>query len=509
MTEVVSGEPDLAEVYRYVSPDTVYLQALSGNFAEIDSVADADEQRTILAAARCSGIEVPRDVASRLPSPVSVAREVRGFPNMADLHVAALALGGAHTTAYKVGKGVERTLHAVTVLPEFTLSTASHLATKSGMQPVATLGEMATAIVVAPRALTRLVLNYGSGKLSKAAAAFVSQRYGQYFYEDHRIAPWLWAELLVRAVDHPARTVGALRTIAGGLVGSMEAMGEGGIDIEHAPRPLIQLVDSLRRNRPITTSTRVFAAAEQEARENRETAKANFFKPKPSRRPSGETLASLGRSTRAYNEHVVSPHVTLASSIRQALQDSRLQQSQVATPELAAMWAAATELALVPGQHGDYRALLSRHTADVAAPLLNYAYENSGGLALGHGPLGLVRIVADIGHPSYARLSLLPGAERFYPENEQLVTQLDKAAFNWFDQPFADYSESEAFRRFMREAYLLDRLRLEPMPSRLLAATRASRFLATIPNDRRLARAIPRRVQPLINWANKQVFTYH
>ena len=96
-------------------------------------------------------------------------------------------------------------------------------------------------------------------------------------------------------------------------------------------------------------------------------------------------------------------------------------------------------------------------------------------------------------------------------QKDKVRDAVDAAAFDWFEQPLRDpgddvqdYAGLPKIRRAIREAYLLDRLRLEDLNEPLINYARAQRFLATVKDDRVRKVFRTQRMKDLIGWAKDQ-----
>jgi hypothetical protein len=519
MSEVPCQGAADAEANKLVDVDVAYLGALGGNFRAVPHMIYRDESRAVLAVAQHSGLDIPRGIdRPRLPSAKQAADRLADDPSLLDVHVAALHLSGTHNTGYKVGKGVEKTFGAISFIPRLALSLGHGIAEKRGHPVVAKLTEIATAAVDAPHVTSREATDHGFGRLLAQAHIWARQRYGRHYHLAHHLAPFLWADLLIGMVDHPDRNIGAMRIAGLGVVASVDVMiNRGGISVENIPLSLRRLAVQLDANQSIARVIREFDDAEEDARIARAKAADDYFEPKPpekkyedffrpppSKRPSGEALTALRESSAAYESVLAQPVAALQERLLAGMAGG------VLTSQLLDVWTALLERAAAPGPHRqDLILFVSHQHYEMSSLVLSYAHAHRQELSKGTAGISLVRAVADVANQNFVWLSMLPGREGFAAENQRLISALNKAAFDWFDQPLKPYEANEPLKCIVREAYLLSRSQLARSDQHDIVYERVLRFLETIDeSDRWLMRAVPARLGPLMRWAHDYAVWY-
>ena len=166
---------------------------------------------------------------------------------------------------------------------------------------------------------------------------------------------------------------------------------------------------------------------------------------------------------------------------------------------LAEAWAAITERSYIPHPEREAFIRLWQDNEPLASAYVGwYLGEAVDELKSGNSPIGVARLAADLGHPTYRGTALTVAPDK------GILRALDEAAFSWFDQSLEHYVHKAAIRLATREAYLAARFNLGGGRNPYIHLARATRLAATTP-DKREQGGLCNDVSTLLNAATATV----
>lgn len=443
-----------------------------------------------------SAVRLTLGEKSALPSHSLVADRLRqAMPALPAIQMAAELSTGVDTLAHKTGNNVVTGLGVLGVAA--TVIAAPLKLAGRGSIIAGRIASGLEAAAGAPRVAAEAINDRGPARLRAGAHKLVRELYDQHYWREGQLAPWLWAALLSdpRFSSAPSETTGYVAT---------RFEDSYYLAATHPQKSIVDLHHDLRR-----PNTEPLAAASKFAEREHEARRERVQKRRPSKvetkRPRGDKLAKLTRSTERYNEYARLGADDLDSVLEEYVElvrDSDSRDDPARHDALLSAWAAVQEKAALPGDEAPRFQWIVHRRMSQLPPLLVLRKDMSSA------PTSVVRILVDA-----MRTGFDPSMRAFTIAPERMKTaveRLDQAAFDWFEQPLTALAQDSKryplynarVRHVVRQAFELDRLLLAKSGSPELDAGRARRLSNEIRAMSKLdRRALPVRLERLIDWA--------
>ena len=458
-----------------VDPNLAYVHALYGDFSYIDFVADANERRTILTAARLSNVAIPETVrgSRRTPSERYIADAVWEGGSLADVHMLGEMLSGERSAGAKARSRTAKTIGAVAIVGEIALTVVSRLTSR--VPVVGPAMGLVAKLPAFPKLMSKGVADQPMNHLTHTAHSLIRELYNSHYYTARDLAPYVWASLMSPMVDAPD----VLETIADKFIASFERTLRYRA-ADHAPRSLLAMYQALGTGASAVEAVWEFERVEQERREARAAQSRKFYAPKPTRQPQGVELQQLRLSAEDYAQDADLPFGFILRSLDEAV-------AQMRTGEPWGMETVAKLVSIImERQRLPEEPLRDRFTGllwdcrkGLAAELANGVFGYEWQIRQGIAPLGILRLADE-----FSRLSS-PWRTAIGSEDARLLSSaITAAAGDWYDQNPGKYAHHATYRPALVAGYIHARTALAGNAGPALQRQRARDLLAALPRDK-------------------------
>lgn len=492
---------EFAEVQAQPNIDLAYIRALGGD-TTLAAAADDYYQAAIKAAAKCMKVSgrVLRDLSGGMPGFDEVAEHMDQNPSLVDLHLCAEMLEGELPTGRQVAKYGHKALEVTAVVLGSPFSLASTILRAKGHGGAGTVAEGVTHALHVPARIAEEAIGSAEHTLAAAARHYVIATYGKLeeAFGASINAAWLWATLLSRTAALPEQLNGVPNYFADRFLQTVGSMGR---SIDELPVPIRTLAVHLSNRTEVTAETgEIFLSVAKSSRTARQKQLVdNEARRVRGSRPSKEVLDDFVASNEAYHRAAGLPFDEVQSQLKVAL-DSFVDAPNSTQAHQTTTQLFAVIVERVGANYPDNQAfadLLGEHFGAMARVAYRYILRALD-VGAGASDVASVRLLTDVLlHPSAGVINKTTRA--------RLASDLDKAACEWFSHPHETFMYNRSVLTFMREAYLLDRLRSRQSGSHALDTLRAKRFLQAAHDPKAAIVVNSRKLNPVFQWAYEKV----
>ncbi|HTH72621.1 MAG TPA: hypothetical protein VL737_04645 [Candidatus Pristimantibacillus sp.] len=468
--------------------DKALFFAFEGDFRLAERLPDAADQRAVSSAARCFGVAVPEGLDSRPLSFSAVADRLESSQSVTNLFLAAEKFSGDRTRGEKVKRVGATAAKGVTLLVDLPLSAASTVAEKLDYNKTAQGVEAASGLVrLAVQVPFERLHEAGPNKLFHAVRRFLQERYGVNYNNNPRLAlGWLRATVLGAAAQSPYTSNETMQELARDFMGASQGFrlrehAESKRLAEDAGIPRLRV--SLSSGADIREAAVRFLTEQAEAKAAREQAARDYFKPKPSLRPSGNDLEILRMAADTYNDELSLPYGFVVAGMRDAAVSIGRGTDEYGESiiGLINLMSVALERSLVANdpQAGHFSALFMQyvrsHGFTLAAHIRNNPFVFSQNLA----STGYLRLASNMAtRPDIWGFALGDDAKK-------LGRTLIQAAFDWFDYPYETFQHMPEVVNALHRAHVQAVSGLAGPPAlNSVRRSRAAALLSALPSEK-------------------------
>lgn len=493
---------EFAEANKETNIDLAYIRAIGGDITMASQTSDY-YQAAIKAAAKCMDVQgrVLRGLSGGMPGFNEVTERIEQDPAWVDLHLCAEMLEGELPAGRQVAKYGHKALEVAGFVVAAPFSAAAFALRARGHEAAGSVVHGATHVMHAPARVAEEVIDSGQLALEVAARRYVAKTYGKLeeSYGKATNAAWIWATLLSRTAALPEQLKGIPNYFAGRFLQSVGSMGR---SIDELPVPIRTLAVHVANSNELTQATgdlffEVVANSRRARQQKLRTDEALLVR---GSRPDAVVVKDLAATTERYHQLVELPLDDIRSGLKMVL-DTFVDEphSKQAHQETTELFAAIVErVGPFYPENQAFTAVLNEHFE----PLTRVAYRyilKAQDVRKG-ADTAVVRLLTDVLIDQ--NVGIISKAARL-----RLTTDLDAAAFDWFAHPYDTFKHNASIVAFMREAYLLDRLRASHSGSAKLDTLRAQRFLRAAQDPGAALVVNSRKLNPVFRWAYENAST--
>lgn len=518
-----SRSSEKIQVQQISAVDRAYYAALTGNTSFSEALPLHQQNLVRVASEVLLG---KNQKTLPWPAPKELATLLKEQPSLAALQLTALYLGEHHKTlAHKTGTLLtSATKVSPGIIPGAAFGLAGKIVDGIGYHRAAQTARVAEQGFALPHIIIDEITRYPIDSLTAAASNLVKHEYYDEYHTPKHLAPWLFARMLEIATQFPENEVpdrywNSLseyfqKSYANATIAQSAAPWRYTIKNEHG-EPLVaatallkdlnvalQTAKDTQEIRNATKKLREDAQKDREARRKWAQEYQEQRVPMESKRPYGEELKQIKESSIRYTAWVTNldsindAYTTWERCFENILNNPF---GSVEHDEYLSLLAAIQERSLIAGkEQAEFHKLYQEAVARFPYLKIFKKDINSASTAT-------IQLLTSAFHPTYGDVYTIPAE---YAKLNNAKNRLDQAAFDWFDQFFdkkANTPQYQLFRDVLREAYLLDRLRLAESTDGAVNEQRANRFLAIVhkaQQSRKPRIDLPEnQLQPIITWA--------